>query len=74
MGAKVINIDKKKILIIGVSKHKFYPFDLKNIKKFDFLKKVIAMYGIPNIFINCSYPFDKNWSKVRLIEFLLNLL
>ena len=21
------------------------------------------MYGIPNIFINCSYPFDKNWSK-----------
>lgn len=65
VGAKVINIDKKKNI-----NHRDYPninftqFDLKNIKRFDFfIKKVIAMYGIPNIFINCSYPFDKNWSK-----------
>lgn len=70
VGAKVINIDLKENTQNKNTQNIYFSrFDLRNIDKFDlFLIKAIAKYGTPNIFLNCSYPFDKNWSKSSFEE------
>jgi len=73
-GAKVINIDiKEKKLIYYKNNIKFEYFNVKNLKNFEkFLKKIVLKYGSPSIFVNCSYPFDKNWSKSSFREVTLD--
>ena len=75
-GAKVINIDVKKDKLINYKNGiKFEHFDVKNLNNFEkFLKKIVLKYGTPEIFLNCSYPFDKNWSKSSFDQVSLNSL
>ncbi len=58
LGCKVVNLDVKKPL-----------FNIKNFHKFDYTKKdisktykkIVKIFGLPDIFINCSYPKTKDW-------------
>ena len=46
------------------NKNNFIKFDCKNEKNLNInLKKIYKKYGIPEIFINCSYPVGKDWAK-----------
>jgi NAD(P)-dependent dehydrogenase (short-subunit alcohol dehydrogenase family) len=73
-GAKVINIDiKKNELIHQKNNIKFEYFNVKNLKAFEkFLKKIILKHGTPEVFVNCSYPFEKSWSKSSFQQVSLN--
>ena len=65
-GAKVLNLDLKNNRKFQVNKKKieFCNFNVKNLnsskKLFD---KIVKKYGVPNIFINCSYPYNSSWKK-----------
>ena len=54
-------------------------FDCKKIVQIEKnLSKIIKEYGVPDIFVNCSYPKDKYWSKnsfkkINLNSFRLNV-
>ncbi len=60
LGCKVINLDIKKPIL-----------NIKNFYKFDFTqkdisksyKKLVYRFGLPDVFINCSYPKTKDWVK-----------
>jgi NAD(P)-dependent dehydrogenase (short-subunit alcohol dehydrogenase family) len=73
-GAKVINIDiKNNKLIKNENNIKFEYFNIKNLKNFEnFLKKITLKHGIPKIFVNCSYPYEKNWSSSSFQKVSLN--
>lgn len=75
-GAIVVNIDiKKNKLTLHENKIKFEYFDVKNLKNFEkFLKKTVIKYGIPEIFVNCSYPYEKNWANSSFQQVSLNSL
>lgn len=64
LNCKVVILDK--FPFKGKNKDKiFYShFDLKQTNNLEnSLKKVIKKNGIPNIFINASYPYTKDWKK-----------
>ena len=65
LGAKIIIIDKKTNLLTKSYKNiKFKKFDILNISKLkSFFKKSIKKHGVPNIFVNCSYPKTSDWDK-----------
>lgn len=77
LGAKVIVID---IDIKRQDKKIFYEkvdiSDVKNLTRN--IKKLIKKYGIPNIFINCTYPKTKDWKnnsfkKINLVSYKKNI-
>lgn len=67
--AQVINLDKKSLSLSPCYKNesKKYQYSLFDIKMSNALDKnvdkILKKFGCPDIFINCSYPTTKNWSK-----------
>ncbi len=61
--AKVYNLDLKRINLNNKNYYfeSFDCTDLDNIKKN--IEMLIKKYGLPDIFINASYPRTKDWSK-----------
>jgi len=68
-----LNQTKSKILVLDLKKNnlkkniKFNYFDLSDknyLKKFNFILKKFN----PNIFINCSYPYNDQWNKNNFSE------
>ena len=63
--AYVVNLDKKNNIILKRMKIKFINFDLKKLqiseKK---INKIIRENKVPDIFINCSYPFTNDWKNM----------
>ena len=74
LGANLVILDKikpeKKSKII---KYKFQKLDLEEIDNIDF-DKIFKDYGNPDIFINASYPRDKNWHLSSFQKLKLNNL
>ena len=72
-GAKVIVLDTN--LNKKFAKHKNIKFEKFNVAKLkeseSKLNKLILKYGTPNIFINCSYPYSKTWSKSSFLKITL---
>ncbi len=71
-GSKVFNIDikfkKKKI-----KKIKNIFLDIGNVKKLEFgINKIIKLYGIPDVLINCSYPKTSDWGNSSFKNISLN--
>jgi len=76
-GCTVVNLDLKEnsnfeSLKFNKKKLKFFKFDCKNEKVIKNYKKVVKKYGIPDIFVNCSYPKTKDWknNSFKKIKFL----
>ncbi len=70
-GCKVINLDIKKC---EKHKAKFIKFDVTkyNIKKQ--YSNVIKKFGLPDIFINCSYPRTSDWKNNSFSKIKINSL
>ncbi len=71
-GAKVINLDKK--LNFNLKKNiKQINFDFSNLNKIeDKLNQIFKKEGLPDIFVNCSYAFTKDWKKSSFKEVSIN--
>lgn len=62
-GAKVLNLDLKKILIKN-SRYNFKSFNCSDLNKMDDnFDQILKTFGTPDIFINASYPRTQDWSK-----------
>ena len=65
-GAKVIILDIKKN-IKSLNNYNNILFEYFNVAKLNQnennLKKIIKKHNAPDIFINCSYPYNKDWSN-----------
>ena len=67
--AQVINLDKKSLFLSPrykneSNKYQYSLFDIKMSNALDKnIDKILKKFGCPDIFINCSYPTTKNWSK-----------
>lgn len=67
--AQVINLDKKNLSLLShhndnSKKYQHSHFDIKKSNLLDKkIDKILKKFGCPDIFINCSYPTTKNWSK-----------
>ena len=70
-GCKIINLDLKKI---KNSEHIFFKFDCTTSNVIKNYSKVIKKFGVPDIFINCSYPKTKDWNKNNFKEIKLKSL
>jgi len=80
-GAKVVILDiKKDIRFLNNHSNTFYEYF--NVSKLDLteknLKKIIKKHNPPDIFINCSYPHNKDWrnssfSKIKLKSIMENV-
>ncbi len=70
LNAKVVVIDKNdKNRINNQTNIKFEKYNITNIVKIESnLKKLIKKYGVPDVFINCSYPKTKDWGKNNFKE------
>jgi NAD(P)-dependent dehydrogenase (short-subunit alcohol dehydrogenase family) len=81
LGAKVIVIDKVKNNNISHDKERlrYYKFDISKIDKLEFnFKELVKKHGVPDIFINSSYPRTKDWKnnsfkKIKYSSFSENL-
>lgn len=61
LNANVVVLDKKKNKYLNnFKKHNFVKFDISNIGNFNF-NNMFIKYGSPDIFVNTSYPRNKNW-------------
>ena len=74
-GCKVINLDIKNSKKL---KCHFFKFDCTNNKIQENYSKVIKKFGLPDIFINCSYPKTNDWKnnnfkKIKLKSLQSNL-
>ena len=71
---KVINLDitKNKKQKKNVSFFKIDVANSSNIEKN--LKDAIKKYGCPNVFINCSYPYDSNWGQTSFKDVNMNTI
>lgn len=80
--AKILLLDINKKQILKEKKKYNYNkkvnieyFDLSDISKIESgLKKIIKKYGVPDVFINCSYPRTKDFSTNNFSELKLNSL
>lgn len=65
LNARVIVIDKKKSSIFDKNSNiKFKKFDFKNVTGLkNLLENLIAEFGTPDSFVNCSYPKTSDWNK-----------
>jgi NAD(P)-dependent dehydrogenase (short-subunit alcohol dehydrogenase family) len=73
-GAKVIILDIKNNskFLKNYNKIFFEHFDVTQLNQNEnSLKKIIKKHTTPDIFINCSYPHDKNWSHSSFSEIKL---
>ena len=73
----ILDIDKKNAskIINKNSKIKYEYFDCSDPKNLENnLKKIIKKIGCPDVFINCSYPTDKNWSKTSFKKITKKIL
>ncbi len=70
-GCKIINLDVKKI---KNSKHNFFKFDCTSSNVIKNYSRVIKKFGVPDIFINCSYPKTNDWNKNNFKEIKLKSL
>lgn len=62
-GAKVLNLDLKKILIKN-SRYNFKNFNCSDLNSMNNnFDQIIKKFGVPDIFINSSYPRTQDWSK-----------
>ena len=68
---RTLNLDIRKS---KKSKYDYLKFDCTNIKDIQNYSKIVNKYGVPDIFINCSYPKTKDWNKVILKTLNLNRL
>jgi NAD(P)-dependent dehydrogenase (short-subunit alcohol dehydrogenase family) len=70
-GCKVVNLDLKKS---DKHKAKFIKFDItKNSIKKQY-SNVIKKFGLPDIFINCSYPRTSDWKNNSFNKIKINSL
>ena len=69
LGAKVFCVDNKNVpnSIPHLKKENFYYFksDISNPANYKILNKVFSQCKSPDIYVNCSYPRDKNFSKIN---------
>lgn len=73
-GAKVIVLDiiNKIKLFNSSSKIFFEYFNVTKLNQSEAnLTKIIKKYGTPEIFVNCSYPYNKNWFNSSFSEIKL---
>jgi len=64
-GSQVLNLDLINNHDLSKKEISFSKLDLKNLKLCEKkIEKIIKIYGVPDIFINCSYPRTKNWGKI----------
>ena len=73
-GAKVIILDIKNNFksLNNYNEIFFEYFDVAKLNQNEnYLKKIIKKHKTPDIFINCSYPHNKNWSKSSFSEIKL---
>ena len=64
-GSRVLNLDLIQNKNSNESKISFYKLDINNLESFEKkIEKIIKIYGVPEIFINCSYPKTKTWPKL----------
>ena len=72
---KTIILDIKKPKIIDNKKIEFIKFDCSRLKNIDkSLSEIINKKGIPDVFINASYPTTKDWIKCDFKRIKLNYL
>lgn len=71
-GAKVINLDKK--FNSKFKKNiKQINFDFSNLNKIEKkLNQIFKKEGLPDIFVNCSYAFTKDWQNSSFKEVNIN--
>ena len=63
-GAKVLNLDLKKILIKN-SRYNFKNFNCSDLNSMNNnFDQIIKKFGVPDIFINSSYPRTQDWSRI----------
>jgi len=74
---KVINLDIKKRKTVSIetkNSELFYKFDCKDRNLKIKTSKLIKRFGIPDIFINCSYPKSKDWENNSFKEIKIKSL
>ena len=63
-GGQIIVIDKKKSKKTNFLKE--YVCDISNLKKTETVLKKLSKKGfVPDIYINCTYPKTRNWTKTN---------
>ena len=78
-GAKVVLLDIKNNLQTKNKNIHYEKFDISKLSQIEIkLKRIIKKHGLPNIFVNCSYPRTKDWkknsfSKINLDSFRKNI-
>lgn len=81
LGAQVLILDKDKRnsekIIKEMQKYNknssFLYFDCSDMEKLEQqLKEVISIKSVPHIFVNCSYPRTKDWTKSSFKKITLN--
>ena len=72
-GAKVIVLDTDYNNKFTRNKHiKFEKINVAKLKESENkLNKLMSKHGTPNIFVNCSYPYSKSWSKCSFSKITL---
>lgn len=74
LNANLVILDKKKPeSSLDKKKYNFIKIDLKNLDKINF-KKIFKEYGNPDVFINASYPRDKDWHLSSFKKLNLKIL
>lgn len=74
LGANLVILDKiKPEKSSNINKFKFKKIDLEKLENINF-NKIFKDYGDPDIFINTSYPRDKNWHLSSFNKLKLNNL
>jgi len=70
-GCKVINLDIKKP---KKNLSSFYKFDLTKQDVDKNYSRILKKHGLPDIFINCSYPKSSDWNKTNFKDIKLSSL
>ena len=84
LGSSIVEVfseTAKKIVILDLNKNKknlknsnvfYYKFDCKNQKSFNKeFTNIFKKFGVPNVFINTSYPVTNDWKKNNFKEITL---
>jgi NAD(P)-dependent dehydrogenase (short-subunit alcohol dehydrogenase family) len=75
---KIVILDLNKPKKILINKNKKIYFTKIDLGKINYLEKnllkIIKKFGIPDVFINASYPANKNWNKCSFKNIKVNFL